>query len=166
MDNDTEVALATYRIISEQIIKEDNIKHQRITSGFTVNGALITLVAIMYGAAKDNLREPKDILFAGCALGLLALIAIWVCYMTIQGIVLARRQISYIQGVYRVHWKATLEDGLKLPRPWGSWRYDEHVDGKKIKISHSEAEKIFKAIILLWVSILLFTGYIIIKTLP
>ena len=116
--DDAEATLAAYSKISEQIIKEDNIIHQRITAGLTINGFLATFVGAGYSITKDNLKETPDIIGASFLLAL-SLVAIYVSYRTIRGIDGARRQMAYIRGIYALHWKARVEDTLKFaPALW------------------------------------------------
>jgi hypothetical protein len=152
VSNDNENTFFTaYTKISEQIIKEDNIIHQRTTSGLSINGVLATLAALGYGVAKDNIREQKDLIIAGVVLCTLAFVAIWVCYSSIRGIRAARRQNAYIQYVYNLHWRTIVEEQLKLPRPFGGNLPYKDENGKKLKVGAGSSGTLFRAVIVVWV---------------
>lgn len=146
--DDPDYTLAAYTKISEQIIKEDNIVHQRVTAGLAINGFLATFVGAGYSITKDNLQNLVDIIISGGLLMGLSLVAIYVSYRTIRGIDAARAQIAYIRGVYVLHWKTKVEDILKLPRPFGST--GETKDEDLSKLIGAGPANLFRAIIVIW----------------
>ena len=117
-----EHAIAAYGKIAEQIIKEDARVHERMTWGVSVNGALLALLGAGAALAKDVLPHASlpITLFGWVLVALLAMIALLVCHSSIKGVQDARRQIHYIRAVYDSRWKATVEDRLGLPRPFGT----------------------------------------------
>ncbi len=140
----------SYTKISEQIIKEDNIIHQRVTSGLSINGVLATLATLGYAVAKDNIRDQKDLIIAGVVLCTLAFVAIWVCFTSIESIRAARRQLAYIQYIYNLHWKTIVEENLKLPRPFGGHLPFKDEKGKELKIRAGSSGTLFRAIVVVW----------------
>jgi mannose/fructose/N-acetylgalactosamine-specific phosphotransferase system component IIC len=79
---------------SKLLSKITSMNH-RITWGLTVNGALFTPIAVGYTVAKDNLTSKDDLIFVVLSFLILASIAIWVSYITVRGIVLARMEAPW-----------------------------------------------------------------------
>ena len=160
MNEDDEKAFAAYRLIADQIIKEDNLIHHRITWGFTINGALLTLVALIFNLTKDI---PNVFIIARFALLALALLAIWICYITFRGIRGARIQIAYVSNVYDTRWKDKM-DNLNLPRPFGGRPfggkdYEKYPDGTPIKLSTVGSEQLFIATGIFWIAVLILAPF-------
>lgn len=163
MNEDDEKAFSAYRLIAEQIIKEDNLIHQRVTWGFTINGALLTLIALFFNLTKD---VPNAFPVARFVLIALALLAIWVCYITFRNIRGARTQIAYVSKIYEKHWKNRLENDLNLPRPFGGSLYGKYPDGTPITLKIVGSEQLFIAIGILWIGVLILTPFgLVIKSL-
>jgi protein-S-isoprenylcysteine O-methyltransferase Ste14 len=97
--DECERAFQVYSKIAEQIKKEDDLVNQRLTWGATINGALLALLGVGGGLFKDSLQHSLIfvIIFCGIAI-LLSVIAVLVCWETIQGIKGARTQINYIRS--------------------------------------------------------------------
>jgi hypothetical protein len=150
MGNDDR-ALAAYKIICDQIIKEDNLINQRVTWGVAINGALLTLIALMLTSTKDI---PKIIPIAGFISAALALLAIWICRITYRAVRKAREQILHIKNVYIGEWKDTIEGEFKLPRPLWIEEDASNVIQAPKDLKAAEAEQLFIAIGALWIAVL------------
>jgi hypothetical protein len=148
--DETEKTLSAYTKISDQIAREDNIVNQRITWGLSFNAALVGLATIGYSATKDSIKDHKDFAIVGIIFIAIAIIAIWVCYLTIRGIIVTRKQQYYVREIYDTYWKVKCEDELRLPRPYGSRLHGKYLDGTEIKLRPGSGEKLFNVIIVGW----------------
>jgi hypothetical protein len=90
------------------------------------------------------------IIFCGIAI-LLSVIAVLVCWETIQGIKGARTQINYIRSVY-YEWQDKIEKkGLNLPRPF----LDKEIADKfSAELGSWWGDNLFRLMIVLWVIVI------------
>ena len=133
---DHERAIQAYSKIAEQITKEDGLVNQRLTWGASINGALLTLLGVLF---KDSFRGASIgvTIFVCVIVVFLSIIAALVCGWTIKGIVDARKQIGYIRKIYNERWQTKIENELGLPRPFG-------LEDKTLRIGQWWGDKLFR----------------------
>jgi hypothetical protein len=162
MTDERDYAIQAYSKIAEQIEKEDGLVNQRLTWGASINGALLTLLGVGGGLFKDFLKDPSIyVTIFVCVIAVfLSIIAVLVCRWTIEGIVDARKQINYIEGIYKDKWKPRIKnlnlDLDYLPRPFGevpsrAW----FLRWPPSDIGPWWGDQIFRLMIVLWVFVII-----------
>jgi len=173
METDEKI-LEIYSKFSEQMSKEDARIHERVTWGLTINGALITFIGVGFAVLKERLNA--SIVFI--VVYILICIALWLCYNTIQAILDAREQISYLKSFYNKEWKGAVK-AFGLPRPFFDRKpkkigYVTRIGNRIFAPPRGQRERdgidlpplerwwgdnVFRALILLWIAMLLMTSF-------